>query len=219
MYIAKLVLEYLKVLVWPIVVLFVLLHYDEHISKFLKRISEEAEEISTNLFTIKLRERIQELEASIPPEAKETKAKLKDIERDLAIQQFIEIAPHFYSEPLITRMHLTQMVENLSKSLSLSSILHFANSSERGERVGAGIALKQRILEDPSTAESQDVLDSLRSGIRDRYSRVRFRFIEAIGASAKLSLQFEEDLKEIAKDDTSPGVRGAARNTLARMSS
>lgn len=214
----KLTLEYVRVLAWPTVVIFILLRYENYISTLLKRISEESEEITSSLLNVKFRKELQQLRDAIPADAKDLKEKVKDIEQELAIQQFIELAPQFFSEPPITRMHLAEIVEDLARSLELSSILHFANSNQRGERVAAGIALKQHILANPNTEKMREVLDALRLGIRDQYSRVRFRYIEAIGASKTLSLQFTQDLKTIAKEDKSPRVREEARRILASIS-
>jgi len=214
----KLILEYLKVLAWPAVVIFVLLRYENYISTLLKRISEESEEITSSLGSVKFRRELQEIRDAIPAEAKDLKEKVKGIEQELAIQQFIELAPQFFSGPLITRMHLAEIVEDLARSLELSSILHFANSNERGERVAAGIALKQHISANPNTEKLQEVLDALSIGIRDQYSRVRYRYVEAIGASKSLTYQFAQDLKTIARQDKSPGVREEARRVLASIS-
>jgi len=225
MEIAQIVLEYLKVvlefvsfLAWPAVVLIVLLHYENYISRFLKRVSEETEEISTSLFTLKLRERMQEIGDAIPANEKDLKERVKSVEQELAIQQFIEVAPQFFTEPLSTRIHLVKIIEDLALSLKLSTILRFASSNQKGERVGAGIALRQHILANADIVKSQDVVDALRLGIRDEYSRVRYRYIEAIGANKSLSLQFIQELRRMAKEDKSPGVREQATRVLASIS-
>jgi hypothetical protein len=213
----KVVFDFLKVLAWPLVVLFILRYYDDLIRLFLKKLIEKANEIPTPWGPIKFQE-LREFVDKIPDTDKELKEEGKEIVRELAIPQARELAqelaPQFFSKPSSTWYYLVEGVRDLSLSLELSDILHFANSKEPGEHVVAGIALEQHIREIPGTDTKQEVIDAVKQGIKDKYSRVRVRFIEAIGASKELSLYFKKELDKLAKEDPSPGVRDTARRIL-----
>lgn len=210
----RLILEGLTVLAWPAVVIFILSRYENYFAILLRRISEESEEFSSNWFSVKFRKDLQEIRDAIPPENTDLQKKVERMQQQLSVQQFIELAPQFFSAPLTMRIHLAEIIESLAPFLELPIILEFASSSERGERAASGIALKQHILTNQNIEKQPRVLEALKRGISDQYSRVRYRYIEAIGASKTLTESFAQDLENILKQDKSPGVREEARRVL-----
>ena len=46
--VAHLILEYLQVLIWPLIVVLLIFKYGKHLSRLLDRIARESEEISSS---------------------------------------------------------------------------------------------------------------------------------------------------------------------------
>lgn len=208
----KVAVECLRILIWPVFVSGVLYVYRTQI----KNRFEDIKELSVGGVSILFR--VREIAESKPKDLTELMNSIKKLEQDLAINQFVEIASKLHSEPTSINKYLNPAIEDLSKSLTLPTILSFSRSDERGEREGAGIALRKYILANPEASNSPDVKVALRRGIQDRISRVQRAFIEAIGASKLLAKEFEDELKTLANVDDSPGVRDQATRVLASIS-
>ncbi len=216
MEIAKLVLSYIDALVWPAFFLYLVIKHRGYIERFFERFSEETEEVTWKPtgITAKFRKEIEAIVEEIPDEQKILKDKLELKTQQLAIEQFTDLCQNFFKKPFSIRKQTAKLVEELAKSLSLDHILEFSTSSNPGERVGAGISLRIHLINNDSIVDNDRVKLAIADGISDPYSRVRFRYLEALRNQPLLIGHFADQLREIASEDLNEVVRHNAKILL-----
>jgi hypothetical protein len=216
MEIAALVLEYIKVLIWPLVALILVWRYKQQLDLFVKRLTEETEEISSSLLglTAKFRKEVTKVSAGLSGDNQSMKEDLDKAVREFAKAQFRLLGSTFFNQPLSVRRQVAKEVAELSKELSLEDLLEFAQSALPGERVGAGIGLRKRLMVSGELAQDERVSEALARGLLDSNSRVRYRFVDAISENRKLVLRFRDELRELAAHDNNKAVRSKAKDAL-----
>jgi hypothetical protein len=219
MEIAAFSLEVIKVVVWPVVILFVVFRYGHHLERFLVRFSEETEEVSSDFFgiTAKMRRNLEQISNTLPKEQTQAKLGLEQANRELALEQFRTLAKRFMTEPLEMRIHIATLMEDLANALRPEDILTFSQSPKAGERVAAGIALRKHMERIPALKSDPNVLAALQSGIDDTESRVRYRFVQAIKTDTEVIKRFKVALERLIKEDGNDAVRHEAQRALARL--
>ncbi len=219
MNLAAIVLDYVKVLVWPAIVVFVLVRYRKPLRRLLQRFVEESDEISSTYLGLsaKFRRQITSISSEIA-QAPDSGAAVELTKRlqSLAGDQFRILCTNFFTQPVETRTQTGREVAELSKYLSLDDLLRFWMSPLPGEKVGAAIGIGAHIHSNPVVASDTRVRMMLRAGLVDDYSRVRFRVVQAVAESEALIHDLEPDLREIARTDENEYVRDAARRALRR---
>ncbi len=128
--------------------------------------------------------------------------------------QFKLLCENFFSQPIDVRKETAKKISELAKEMELNDFLDFWSSSSPGERVGAAIGICTHIEMSEKHQNDEIVINALRQGLFDYYSRVRFRIIEAIGKSANLVIHFEKELSEISESDENPVVKDKAKKIL-----
>ena len=109
-------------------------------------------------------------------------------------------------------------VAKIALGIPLASVLKHANSALPGERVGAAIALQTHIGNDPVLAESKVVMDTIKQGLADSHSRVRFRFVDLVRIHPVAGRLLTDKIRQIAINDYNPVVREEASRALAVLS-
>ena len=117
------------------------------------------------------------------------------------IQEFKIRSSDFFVKPLPMRREAANEIRKLTKELQIDDILQFVRSSIPGERVATGIALGEKIKNNPTYAEMHEVRSALQNLLLDRESRVRFRALELIGYNKSLIEHFQERIEEFVYDE------------------
>jgi hypothetical protein len=219
MNIAKLVLEYLKVLIWPAFVLIILFRYRSYLDRFLERFSEETEEFSSKFLgiTAKFRRDLEQIKDQLPADDVQAKEVLENKLKELAKTQIKDLSSDFMNQSLTARKVAANAVESLSKDLSVDDLLELSSSRNAGERVSAGIAFKVQLDQNPQLIENEKVRQAISGGLTDPYSRVRYRYVQALLKNREFVSQFHEDLNDIASHDSNGEVRRLARRIVRRF--
>jgi hypothetical protein len=106
--------------------------------------------------------------------------------------QFKLLCENFFSQPIDIRIETAKKISELAKEMELNDFLDFWISFSPGERVGAAIGICTHIEMSEKYQNNEIVMNTLRQGLFDNYSRVRFRIVEAIGKSVNLVSHFEK---------------------------
>lgn len=130
--------------------------------------------------------------------------------------QFKLLCENFFSQPIDVRKETAKKISELSKEMELNDFLDFLGSSSPGERVGAAIGICTHIERSKKHQHNEIVINALRQGLFDHYSRVRFKIVEAIGKSANLVSHFEKELFEISEIDENSVVKDKAKGILKK---
>jgi hypothetical protein len=219
--VAKLVLECVKALVWPAIVVILLIVYRDYISKLLQRVAEESEEISAFGIATKLgtvakkvsRAAVQASEGDNEALQVNLREITKDI-RDSARYSFRKISSALYGPPSATRKKAAREISEIAPALTLDDVLEFAESPLAGERIGAAICLREKIESSPALAENKLVEKALGDLLNDVSSQVRYRAVQAVGANLSLLVPLGDNLLEIAMLDDSKEVRRETKEIL-----
>jgi hypothetical protein len=212
----KLVVELAKVLVWPLVVIFLIRRYGQNIARLIDRVTEESVEISSSFLglTAKFRKEIADISAEFGAEDNALQTSLQQRVRNLAKDEFRVLSTYFFGYPLDVRKRAAVEIAKLAADLSLDDVLDFSQSPFAGERVGAGVTLRTKIESSPSIVKDQRVINTLGELLNDSDSRVRYRAVRAVSIVPELVTNFYQELEQIAKSDANSIVRKAAREAL-----
>jgi len=214
--VARLVLEYLKVLVWPAVGVWVAIRYRKHLDRLFERITSETEEVEAKFLGLsaKFRKQITQIAAAASGTAAGQDETSGTHVATLALEQVRLLADVFFSKPLQERQAAAREVQQLSPLVPLDAILKLIDSSLPGERVAAGIALREQLLANVALAKDQNVTAAITRGLADPLSRVRFRFVRAAAASPSLLATLRVPLENLAREDSDAAVREEAVRSL-----
>lgn len=215
---AELILEYVKTLIWPTLIVVALILLRGPIRGLAQRVSDESEEISADAFGIKMsatfRQRLQNLAEADDTDAPGLRESVKQAADDLARDQFRALASNFVSPSVEVRRQTARAVGKLASDLRLDDVLGYARSPSNGERVGGAIALRIHLEDDSSLCADARVRAALAELLDDPRSGVRYRAVEAVQACPELASAFVEDLRRLANEDRNRNVRRQAGVTL-----
>lgn len=217
MEIVRLILDYIKVLIWPTVLACIIIRYRHYLDRLLRRLGEADEytfESSGVTATAKFRRDMQSMSQQVPDDQAATKQMLTDKVKELTRIQFQELCDIFHSRSLADRKRAAVAIEALSRELSVDDILGFSRSHRMGERVGAAISLRVHLQDDPSLKDDKGIMSAISDGLNDSHSRVRYRYIEVLQTNIELVNMFREHLDDIAGTDSNPEVRRIAEKAL-----
>lgn len=222
MAIAQLVLDYLRALVWPTLLLFALIFLRRHIGDVLSRVSQESEQISASAFGVEFtasfkeaREEIQNLaRGADSADADQLRRSVKEAARKLSQDEFRILTANFYGTSLRVRRQAAKELTAVATSLSLEAILDFARSVTPGERVGAAIALRAHLQASPEVSGDPQVRAALHSLLRDRRERVRYRAVEALKDFPDLVSVFDQDLRSMASTESNLDLQRMVRQVI-----
>jgi hypothetical protein len=200
-------------------VLYIAIRYRKSFDRLVERFCEETEEISSTSLGItakfsKAAEHISKISEKLPEDQKEAKTALNNTRRELIEGQMKELAKGFFRLGLEGRMRTAKLVYDLAPKVDLEFVLRLAKSERPGERVAAGICLEAMLNVDDALLTNEMVSEALGKGIEDVYSRVRYRYIDAIASRDELISRFQKQLRKIAKADENDEVRGLAHSVL-----
>ena len=219
--VAELVLDYLRALIWPALVVVVLVRFRRGISGFLERIAGESQEFSASGFglgvTAKFQERLENLaEQSKTADPEELRASVRRTARDFGRDQFQGLAVDFAELSVAGRRHAAAALADVAEGVEVRDLVEFAHSANTGERAGAAIGLGARLQREQEPRDDPAVIAALRGLLRDRSSLVRYRAVEAVRGVPQLAPTFEGELRSLAQTDRNKQVREIARRALAR---
>jgi len=225
--IGRLVLDYVSALVWPALIVGLIAVFKKPLARLVKRIAEESEEFRIpGLLYARFRKNIEGFTAAVAKAlANEAEGKVDaaieslEKEADKALLEAAEaelraLSPLFLTAPRNARDQAGRAIEELALDLPLSRVLEYSLSQLPGERVSAGIVLRVHLEKTPELATQSEVQASVRTGLLDPHSRVRFRFLQVVGSSSELLRTFRTRVEEIARSDENRPVRGEARRLL-----
>jgi hypothetical protein len=220
--VAKLILDYLQVFVWPALLVFVLLRFRKNLGALVERFTRESGEISASGFgleiTAKFREAREEIanlvEQADTANANELRESVKATARRFNREEFRALASGFYGTSANVRREVAREFARVATSLELDEVLEFARSEEPGERVGAAIALGGHMRSSTKAREDPAVLSALRDLLNDSRERVRYRAAEVLRQSPDLVPTFEADLSRLVSKDKNSDVRDMAQKAL-----
>lgn len=216
----ELILEYLKVLIWPALVVVAVFYLRQPIKRLIERFTRESGEISAAGFgfelTAKFRETLEDLaqspDAADAPELRES---VRRAATDLAREQFRALASNFYDAPIDVRREAARAIARVAAELSLDELLAFAGSPGNGERVGAAIGLRAHMRSSLEVCADPRVRSAIGKLLDDPNSRVRYRAVEAAQACSDLVQALAPKLRRIADEDPNRDVKKRAGSTLS----
>lgn len=218
---AELVLDYIRALIWPVLVVVLAIRFRRGIGEFFRRIAGESQEFSASGFgvgfTAKFQERLATLaeqsETAAPAELKESVQRVaKEFNRD----QFRALTANFTDLPPAQRQQVVRELARLADDMELDQMLEFARSPHAGERVGAAVGLGVLLARSAETANDPRVIAAIQELLADRSSFVRYRAVEALLGARTLTSDFEDELRRLARTDRNSQVRELARRALER---
>lgn len=218
-------LDYIRALVWPSVVLYVLIRYHSQISTFLQKLNKSASELSISPTGIsaKFGEEIKELKqmtetiSELPGDQGEVKNRLDETALNLIRQRFAFLASKFFDQPIEVREQAAEYVRQLAPLLPINEILRYAASSKPGERVAAAISLGVAMRADSKLGTDPRVSTAITSGLRDSFSRVRYRFVEAMHGLPDVLARHVEVIRSMSIEDENDVVRNEATSVLRQI--
>jgi HEAT repeats len=220
MEIARLALDYVRVLVWPAVLVLGLLLFRGSVRALLSRIATHSEEISATAFGIgisaKLRQVVELVEKSESAEPDELRQSVRTATRNLVIEEFRRISGYFFNAPQSVRVQAADELAGLAPLLGLEKLLDFAASPHPGERIGAAIGLGVYASDSIQAFQDARIVSTLRRLLTDHFSRVRYRAVQAVDGSPELAAVLRPELRRLGDTDPNEFVKEMARKTLAR---
>jgi HEAT repeat protein len=220
---AQLVLDYIRVLIWPALVVVLAIHFRRGIGDFLGRIAGESQEFSASAsgfgvgFTAKFQKQLETLaEQSETAGATELKESVQRVAKEFNRDQFRALTANFTDLSTAQRQQAVRELARLTESMELGEILGFTHSPHAGERVGAAVALGALLERSAEAADDQAVIEAIQRLLADRSSFVRYRAVEALLGSPTLTSHFESELRRLARTERNSQVRALARRALER---
>ncbi len=206
------IIEYIKVLIWPIIVLVIVFFFRERLLRLIDRIINESEELNSSLLgiTAKFRREIAEVEKF----DKNSKIKINEIIQRNINDEFKLLSSYFFTRSLEVRRKTADEVSKLSENMDINSLLGFAISSSPGEKVAGYIGITTHLKLFPSLSKQQKVIDIIQLGLDDELSRVRYRVIQAISSSDYLTDMFRDKLIELYQKETNEPIKRLLKNIL-----
>jgi hypothetical protein len=221
MEVSQVILDYMRVLVWPTVLVVALLLFRGSVRALLGRIATQSEEISATAFGIgvsaKLRQVAELAEKSDEGNPDDLKESVLVATRDLGIEEFRRVSSYFVSAPQPVRAQAAREIAGLAPLLTLDEVLDFAGSPYAGERVGAAIALGVCAADSIQARQDPRMVSVLRQLLADHYSRVRYRAVEAVKDRLELIEALEPELLQLADTDANGDVRSLARKVIRQL--
>ena len=219
---AELVLDYIRALVWPALVVFVAIRFRGAIGEFLRRIAGESQEISISGFglgvTAKLQQKLETLaeqsETAAPAELKES---VQRVVKEFNSDQFQALTANFTDLSPAERQVCVRELARLSENMELEEMLAYVQSPQTGERVGAAVGLAVMLEQAADAADDPRVLAAIQRLLSDRSSFVRYRAVEALLGTPTLISRFETELRRLARSEKNRQVRQLAHRALERI--
>jgi HEAT repeat protein len=218
---AEIVLDYIRVLIWPALITFVVLRFRRGIADFMRRIAGESREFSASAFGLGITARFQEqlenlAEQSESANPEQLRESVKRVAHDFAVDQFRALTSNFARLSLNERREAAETLEELTATMELDDLLGFAQSGNIGERTGAAIGLGVHLEMNPDSVRGdRRVVDALRKLLRDRSTLVTYRAAQAVRKAPELARDVERELRSLAEDDNQQ-VRTMAGRALRR---
>jgi len=219
MKIAEIILEYIKAFIWPCLILFIALRYRNSFDRLVERFCEETEEISSSTLGItakfsKVADDISKISKELPPDQQQAKAALIDTRKEILQNQILELSKDFMVLGIHGRQRTARTVYDLATEVDLYFILGLAASESPGERVASGICLEVRLNIDDTLLSNDKVSQALRKGLKDAYSRVRYRYVHAVISRDELISRYQNELRKISITDSNNAVRDLAQRSF-----
>lgn len=216
--ISQTVLEYLKVLIWPLFILILILIFKRQIKRLFDRIINESDEISSSILGLnaKFRRDVTNL-ATDSDTPQELKNKIENTLKQNNIDEFKLLSSYFFTKPFQARKQAAAEIYKLAQNLTIDDLLSHISSPLAGERVGAFVGIKSHIDNFPSLAKDERISDAIRIGLDDGYSRVRYRVVQTISSSNYLMRMFGNELESILQEENNKPVKNEINNILERL--
>lgn len=219
MKIVEIILEYIKAFIWPCLILFIALRYRKNFDRLVERFCEETEEISSSTLGItakfsKVADDISKISKELPPDQQKAKAALIDTRKEILQNQMLELSKDFMVLGIHGRQRTARTVYDLATEVDLHFILGLAASESPGERVASGICLEVRLNIDDTLLSNDKVSQALRKGLKDAYSRVRYRYVHAVISRDELISRYQNELRKISITDSNNAVRDLAQRSF-----
>ncbi len=219
MKIVEIILEYIKAFIWPCLILFIALRYRKSFDRLVERFCEETEEISSSTLGItakfsKVADDISKISKELPPDQQKAKAALIDTRKEILQNQMLELSKDFMVLGIHGRQRTARTVYDLATEVDLHFILGLAASESPGERVASGICLEVRLNIDDTLLSNDKVSQALRKGLKDAYSRVRYRYVHAVISRDELISRYQNELRKISITDSNNAVRDLAQRSF-----
>jgi hypothetical protein len=126
------------------------------------------------------------------------------------------LSPAFYSADRAGRRAAADAVARAAERMDLGSVLHICGSRDRAERVAGYIALGVHVASGVPEADRDAVLATLRAGVGDGASRVRYQAVKSVGMDLDLARRLTCELQMLGSDDPNDGVQALALLVLSR---
>jgi len=219
------VLDYIRVLIWPVAVLVVVFRFRGGIANLVQRVLGESQELSASGFGLgitakfsetaaKFNETVANLEDAENVDAAGLNESIKQAAHEMSLDQFRALTATFSLLPIQLRRDVATEIADFAGTMDLEDLLVFAESPQTGERVGAAIGLRVHVERSDEARRNPAVLAAIDALLEDRSSLVRYRAAEAVRAVPELLLDFRDELTTIAKTDRNADVRQMAHKAL-----
>jgi len=212
------VLEYLKVLMWPLIILIVVLFFKRQIQSLFDRIINESDEIGSSVLGLhaKFRRDLTNL-ATDSDTPQDFVTKIENTLKQNSIDEFKLLSSYFFTKPFQARKQAAAEIYKLAQNLTIDDLLFHISSPLAGERVGAFVGIKSHIDNFPNMAIDERISEAIRIGLDDGYSRVRYRVVQAISSSDYLMRMFRNELESILHEENNKPVKNEINGILERL--
>jgi hypothetical protein len=219
MEIAEIILEYIKAFIWPCLILFIAIRYRKSFDRLIERLCEETEEISSSSLGItakfsKVADDISKISKELPADQQQAKEALIDTRKEILQNQLRELSKDFLALGIRGRQRTARNVYDLATEVDLDFILSLSASESPGERVASGICLEAHLNINDTLLSNDKISQAIRKGLKDAYSRVRYRYVHAITSRDELISRYQNELRKISLKDSNDAVRELARRCL-----
>lgn len=212
------VLEYLKVLVWPLIILILISIFKKQVQRLFDRIINESDEIGSSVLGLhaKFRREVKNLVTDTDT-SQELKAKIENTLKQNSIDEFKLLSSYFFTKSFQARKQAAAEIYKLAQNLNIDDLLSLILSPLAGERVGAFVGIKSHIDNFPNIAKDERISEAIRIGLDDGYSRVRYRVVQAISSSDYLMEMFGIELKSMLEEENNMPVKNEINDILKRL--
>ena len=204
-------------LAWPALLAWGAIYFKSEIRLLINRVVNESAEISIFGVSAKFAEakdKIAKILESQPGAEESKKDEIVNVIDELALSQLKLLATHFYGKNLQERIEAARGILQIGAEVSLKKLIDLAQSESPGERAAAAIALRSHLQQNESLIDDPEVNQTLRDGLCDERSRVRYRFVQLASTYSSLVSLHKDKLFELANDDGNEAVSGEAARTL-----
>ncbi len=217
MEVARLILDYISVLVWPAAVVIGIVIFRRQLQDFFSDLIRNADEFEADILGVstRIKRTVKEIAEQVPDDG--DRSRVTDSLSELELDEIRVIAKRLESRRMATRISAGNQIQNLVENLSKQHLLELADSPLVGERVASGISLNMMLHRNRELLQDPDIGAAISSGLRDPSSFVRFRYAQIASTHDEIADQHQRQLIQLASTDSNRSVKAESAKAVRRM--